>query len=148
MNPPDSQRRQQSAIAEWLFPPSPRRFAGQRWLNILLRSLHLVGIAGVAGGFLFALDDAQWLPYWRLALTTGAALALLYIWSTALWLFQLKGVAILLKLALLALGFSLPGWRMETFVLVIMLSGVMAHAPGSVRGKLVLMRHRQSDLRC
>ncbi len=136
------------APENWLFPRSPRRFAGQRWLNILLRSLHLVGIAGIAGGFLFALDESLWTGYWRLALATGVALSLLYLWSTALWLFQLKGIAILLKLALLAIGFRFPDWRPPIFFTIVMLSSIMAHAPGAIRGRLVLMRHRQPDLRC
>lgn len=116
----------------WL-PPPPRFLPGQRWLNILLRGLHLVGIAGVAGGFLFELPDERWLGYWHLTLLSGVLLSALYVWTDASWLLKLKGQVILVKLALLALAFAYPGWSAEAFVLVILLSAFFAHAPDRVR---------------
>lgn len=107
-----------------LLPPAPRFFPGQRWVNIGLRCAHLVGVAGIGGGFLFALPEAQWQPFWHLTLASGGLLALLYVWSDVAWL---------LKLALLALASFYPAWRAETFVLVIILSGFFAHAPDRVR---------------
>jgi len=116
----------------WL--PSPPRFLpGQRWLNIGLRGLHLVGIMGLAGGFLFDLPEARWLEYWYLTLATGTLLATLYIWVDVAWLLKLKGQAILAKLALLTLAYHHPSWRAEAFVLVILLSAFFAHAPDRVR---------------
>lgn len=115
----------------WL--PPPRFLPGQRWMNITLRGLHLVGIAGLAGGFLFDLPEARWLVYWHLTLATGTLLAALYVWTDAAWLLKLKGQAILAKLALLMLAQVYPAWRAETFVLVIVLSAFFAHAPDRVR---------------
>lgn len=123
-----------SAWKKALFPVKPRLFPGQRWLNIILRSLHLIGVAGIAGGFLFVLEEARWLTFWHLTLATGVMLSLLYIWSSAIWLLQLKGIAIILKLLLLALAFRLPEWRSELFIAVIAISGFIAHAPGVIRG--------------
>ncbi len=111
----------------------PRRFPGQRWFNIGLRSAHLVGIAGLGGGYLFALEDARWLPFGYLALASGIALALLYLWSSPLWLTRLGGQVVVLKCLLLAVAMAVPAWRAELFVSVIVLSGVVAHAPGRVR---------------
>jgi len=119
--------------AKPLLPPSPRFFPGQRWLNIGLRCAHLVGVAGIGGGFLFALPEAQWQPFWHLALASGGLLALLYLWTDFAWLLKLKGQAILLKLALLALAYYYPAWRAAAFVLAIILSGFFAHAPDRVR---------------
>ena len=125
-----------------LFPARPRQFAGERWINIVLRSLHVLGVAGIGGGFLFSLDESQWLPFWHLTVATGAVISLLYIWSSALWLFQLKGASIVLKLVLIGIATVTPSWRAELFALVIILSGLIAHAPGRVRGHLLLMRHK------
>jgi hypothetical protein len=124
----------QSGWLPTLVPDSPRQFVGQRWLNIALRSLHLIGVTGVAGGFLFGLPEVDWWPFWWLCLSTGTALVALYVWSTALWLVQAKGLTILLKLLLLWLGVYWPAGRAELFMLAIVLSGVIAHAPGAVRG--------------
>jgi hypothetical protein len=114
-------------------PPPPRSFPGQRWVNIGLRCAHLVGVAGMGGGYLFALPEAQWQAFGHLTLATGALLVLLYVWTDAHWLLQLKGQAILLKLVLLGLARFQPEWRPEAFVAVIVLSGLFAHAPSRVR---------------
>lgn len=127
-----------SMWSKWLIPDQPRRFVGQRWLNIALRSLHLLGIAGVAGGFLFAVEAEQWQRFWQLSLLTGFALMALYVWATARWLVQLKGVVILLKLLLLWWASNSVEWQAELFMLVIVLSAVIAHAPGEIRGYMLL----------
>jgi len=119
-----------------LVPPRPRSFAGQRWLNIILRALHLVGLAGLGGHFLAGGEIPT--AYWWLTLASGALLSVLYIWSSALWLVQLKGVVILFKLVLLGLALRYPAWRGELFIAVILISAVIAHAPGAVRGYLLI----------
>ncbi len=123
-----------SALRALLWPAQPRQFRGQRWLNITLRSLHLVGVAGAGGGFLYPVSPEHWLPFWYLTLFSGGALVLLYLWSSALWLCQLKGLVILLKLALLAAALWLPAWRGPLLLAVVVLSALIAHAPGKLRG--------------
>ncbi|MGM0593680.1 MAG: hypothetical protein ACQETD_04000 [Pseudomonadota bacterium] len=127
------------------FPTQARYFPGQRWLNILLRAAHLIGVAGIGGGFLFAVEESLWRPWWWLTLVTGVLLSLLYLYSDGRWLLQLKGQVILLKLILLALAFALPPWRAELFVLVILLSALIAHAPGAVRGYSGRLRMRRAS---
>jgi hypothetical protein len=122
------------ALKHVLLPANARTFAGERWVNITLRSLHLVGVAGIGGGFFFDLDAARWLPFWYLTLGSGLGLAALYLWGTLAWLGQIKGLAVLVKLLLLALALRVPAWRAELFMLVILLSSVVAHAPGALRG--------------
>lgn len=122
------------SVVRALIPQKPRYFPGQRGLNIALRSLHLIGVAGIGGGFLFTLDEAQWLPFWHLSLLTGIALTAIYIWTSALWLVQLKGLVIVFKLLLLWIAMLIPDWRGALFIMVIVLSAVIAHAPGTVRG--------------
>lgn len=114
-------------------PPPERWFPVLRWLNISLRGLHLIGIAGLAGSFLFDLPEQRWTVYWYLTLISGTLLAGLYLWTDPGWLFKLKGQAILLKLALLALAYIRPDWRATIFVLIILLSALFAHAPNRVR---------------
>lgn len=121
-------------MSNWFFPTQARYLPGQRGINILLRAAHLVGVAGIGGGFLFGLDEALWRPWWWLTLSSGVLLSLLYLYSDGRWLLQLKGQVILLKLMLLALAFWLPTWQAELFILLIGLSGLIAHAPGKVRG--------------
>jgi hypothetical protein len=123
-----------TSLRALLWPEKARTFPGERWANIALRSVHLVGVAGIGGGFLFDLDAGRWLPFWYLILGSGLGLAALYLWGSLAWLFQVKGLAVMLKLLLLGVALRAPAWRAELFVLMILLSGVVAHAPGAVRG--------------
>ncbi|MCG6967759.1 MAG: hypothetical protein LJE59_14765 [Chromatiaceae bacterium] len=120
-------------LVQTLFPTPPRWFRGERWVNIVLRSLHLVGVAGIGGGFLFDLDPTVWETYWYLTLATGTALSAIYVWCTAAWLFELKGLVILVKTALLWIALTYPSVRSELFVAIVILSGLIAHAPARLR---------------
>lgn len=124
-----------STLNSMLFPREPREFRGQRWVNIGLRCAHLVGVAGVAGGFLFSLDPVSWTSYWHLALASGIGLSLIYVWSTATWLLELKGLTIVIKTMLLAAALAAPDLKAEIFVAIIILSGLIAHAPARVRSR-------------
>jgi hypothetical protein len=120
-----------------LFPPQARDFPGLRWLNISLRSLHLLGMAGLAAGYLYQVAVVAMLPFWAITLYSGLAMVGLAIWANGRWLLQLRGAVIMLKLLIL---WSLPwldgqfagggGWGM---VVIILLSSVISHAPARVR---------------
>jgi hypothetical protein len=129
-------------LKTFLFPPQARDFHGLRALNITLRSLHLAGMAGVAGGYLYQLSVGALLPFWELTLSSGVARVGLAIWCDGRWLLQLRGAVILFKLLLLWL---LPwfashferggGWLL---VVVILLSSVISHATGRLRYRFVV----------
>jgi len=119
-------------IKDFIFPQQSREFKGQRWVNILFRSLHLIGIAGVGGAFLFNVTNQQWLPYMFVTVVSGSAMVILEVWSNGIWLIQLRGLATLLKLSLLSLTFIFGMQAMILFS-VIFISGLMSHAPGKVR---------------
>ncbi|MCK8515875.1 hypothetical protein M0534_05990 [Methylonatrum kenyense] len=57
----------------------------------------------------------------------------LAIWNHGIWLFQMRGLAVLLKLGLLAVLLLLPAFAPTIFLLIIVLSGVFSHAPAYVR---------------
>ena len=116
-----------------LFPANSRSFPGQRSANVILRTLHLIGIAGIGAAYLYAPVSPGWWPYFYLALISGVGLAGLYLRSNGVWLVQLRGQVILLKLLLLLLLPILPDLQSGLFLAVIILSGWIAHAPGSVR---------------
>jgi len=120
-------------LKHWLFPAETRYLPGHRWINIGLRTLHLVGVAGLGAGFLYAAADEQWRLYLQLALGSGLALSLLYLYSNATWLLQLWGQAILLKLALLGVMPLFPDRRLPLLLAVVVISGLISHAPASVR---------------
>jgi len=105
----------------------------KRWTKISLRTLHLLAVAGVGGGILFGLEKDLWVNYWWLALVSGVLIMLIDIASNPVWTVQVRGLVIYLKLILLAfLGSnpSLDGWLLAV---IIIMSGIISHAPGQLR---------------
>ena len=117
-----------------LFPRQMRELPGGRWSRIALRTLHLIGVAGLGGAYLYPLDPALWQPYLLLTLVSGIALLLSEVWSHGIWLIQLRGLFIALKCVLLGIGLLLPH-SLAPMVLIatLIISGVIAHAPGRFR---------------
>lgn len=118
----------------WLIPQHKRSLPGKRWISIILRSLHLVGIAGLAGAYLFSQPESVWLPYLVVGVGSGVLMVAKELYVDAIWLYQLRGQLVLFKLVLLLTGiywFAQPqAW---IYILVILVSGVISHAPGKVR---------------
>ncbi len=71
-------------------------------------------------------------------------MVLLSLWSNGIWLVQLRGQAILLKLLLLLLIPLIPDLGAELFIVVIVISGLISHAPAKTR-YYSLYHRRQID---
>ena len=118
----------------------------KRWTKISLRTLHLLAVAGVGGGILFGLEKGLWINYWWLALVSGALMMVIDIVSNPVWVVQVRGLAIFLKLILLAfLGSypSLDGWLLTVIIII---SAVISHAPGKLRYYSVYHRRDTSSV--
>lgn len=105
----------------------------KRWSKISLRTLHLLSLAGVGGGVLFGLERGLWFNYWWLAVVTGGLMMLMDMISNPVWIVQVRGVVIVIKLLLLVLMFSYPDWDKHLLIIVIIISAVISHAPGKLR---------------
>jgi len=105
----------------------------KRWTKISLRTLHLLSVAGVGGGILFGLDRGLWFDYWWLALLSGGLLMAIDILSNPVWLVQVRGVVIFLKLLLLVLVGGNPSIDRWLIIAVIVMSAIISHAPGKLR---------------
>jgi hypothetical protein len=107
--------------------------AVKRWTKISLRTLHLLSVAGVGGGILFGLEKELWINYWWLALVSGGLMMLLDIIPNPVWLVQIRGLVIFLKLIMLGFLASNPDWGATILIAVIIISGFVSHAPGKLR---------------
>ena len=105
----------------------------KRWTKISLRTLHILAVAGVGGGILFGLDKSLWLNYWWLMIASGGLLMLMDIIPNPVWLIQIRGLTVLLKLVLLVFLGSYPAWDSFLLAVIIIISGVIAHAPSKLR---------------
>jgi hypothetical protein len=105
----------------------------KRWTKISLRTLHLLAVAGVGGGILFGLEKDLWLNYWWLALASGVLMMLIDIVSNPVWVVQVRGLVIFLKLILLMFLGGSQAWDSTLLIVIIVISAVISHAPGKLR---------------
>jgi hypothetical protein len=104
--------------------------------------LHLIGVAGLGGGFLYSAEGESWRYFLDLTIASGVGLVLISVWNNGIWLIQLRGQAILLKMLLLALIPLVPGLRLPLFLATLVISGIIAHAPANVRYYSLFHRRR------
>lgn len=122
-------------------------FAGKRVLKIALRTAHLLAISVICGAVLLEANQATLHYYWLAAISTGIAMLLIDALSNLVWFVQVRGMIIGLKLLLLLTLPLAPGWGIPVIVVVMILSGIIAHAPGSWRyyslwhGKVIKSLH-------
>lgn len=116
-----------------LFPYETRSFFGKRWLKVSLRTLHLLGTAGVGGGVLYNLSQQFWFPYLWLVIFSGLAIIAVEIWSNGIWLIQIRGLVIVIKILLISILLFEESFAMIVLIIIIGLSGIISHAPGNVR---------------
>jgi hypothetical protein len=105
----------------------------KRWSKISLRTLHLLALAGVGGGVLFGLERDLWVNYWWLAMASGVLMMLMDMLSNTVWLVQVRGVVLYVKLILLACLGIYPEWDTLILAVIIIISAVISHAPRTLR---------------
>jgi hypothetical protein len=105
----------------------------RRWSKITLRTLHIIAVVGVGGGILFGLDQGQWLHYWWLSVVSGVLLVLIDALANPVWLIQVRGLSVYIKLVLLVCLWKFPAWDVALLLAIIVLSAVISHAPSKLR---------------
>lgn len=129
-----------------LFPDPPRRVPGYRALNVAFRTVHLANVGVLLGGHAFEVDPPRLWPILLATIVSGAGLVALELASTAAWLFMAKGVAVLMKLALLS---AIPFFweeRVALLLLIVVVASVGSHMPRQFRHHSFLpVRWRPED---
>lgn len=114
-----------------------RDFRGRVVLIALLRIAHVVGVVGIGAAVLdrHPVAESGFLP---LLIVSGVAIAALDQWSNRTWLTQSSGLAVLLKVLVLA-ALLLAGFFGEAaFWGLLLFSVAVAHAPGRWRHRRLL----------
>jgi len=117
-----------------------------RWLKITIRTMHLTGIAGMSAMFFSTPVNYDYYPFAILLYSSGLLLMTLEIWSNGVWLIQLRGIAIYLKLIILSFLYICPGHGTLMMTLLIVISGIISHAPADVRYYSIVHGRRISSL--
>jgi hypothetical protein len=117
-------------------------FKGKRWLKISLRTIHLIGFAGV---FASTMAENFDVTYWALTIFSGLSLLTLEALSNLVWFIQVRAMVIYIKFSLLFILFAFPDYAMHCLIAIIILSGFISHAPSSVRYYSIIHRKKVSS---
>jgi hypothetical protein len=111
-----------------------KAFGTSRWVSVLLRSIHISAMGVVLGGvFLCEGYEVLIYPVWA-TLLSGGLMLLMDILKDPLVLLQGSGLVVILKLALLSIGFFfLPEHRFGWYLTATLVASVGSHMPGRLR---------------
>jgi hypothetical protein len=116
-----------------LFPSPLRSFPGQRWVRISIRSVHLLSMGLLLGGYAFGtpmeqLTGALW---WTLG--TGLVFVAVELYASCIFLMQLKGIAVIAKALLLWGAVAAPDAALACLAAAVIIGGISSHMPGKYR---------------
>jgi hypothetical protein len=120
-------------LASLLFPPEPRGFPGRRTVRALLRAAHTLAGGVLLGAHLFDLPPAVASPWLWATLATGLAFLAIDLHASCAILLELRGLLILLKLALTGLVAVFPGQAVALLGAVLVAGSIGSHLPGRFR---------------
>lgn len=116
----------------WLLA-TQREVPHARLYRTSLRTLHLIAIAALYGGHAYGVAAERLAPALFATLGTGAAFVAFEVWRAPVWLVQLRGLATLAKVGLVAaVGLWWEG-RLLLLTAALVVGAVVAHAPGRLR---------------
>ena len=102
----------------------------RRLSKVIVRTIHLVGIAGFFGNAMMGHYESTYIV---LTIVTGIVLTVMEASSGWVWFVQLRGISLYLKLLLLLLIHTEPASSIPCLIAVIALSGFISHAPSWIR---------------
>jgi len=128
--------------SQTFFPKKNRNFPGKRWCRITLRSLHLCGICGVVGGAFFDVPEARLNNFLMVTVFSGIWLILTDLYTNGIWLIQNRGWTILLKILIFTQLALFAPYERWVLLGIVILSGVVSHAPSNFRYYSIYHRKR------
>lgn len=111
----------------------PRPLSGVRPLRTALRTGHIIAFAALYGGHLYDIGALRLLPALLATVATGGALVALDVYRAPVWLVQIRGLATLAKLVLVAGVLVFWESRILLLTLVVVIGTVTSHMPGRYR---------------
>ena len=101
--------------------------------NIAFRTVH-IGVTGILfGGHVFAVPERRLQVWLALVVLTGACLVVLEAYPSFRWVYEGRGVCVLVKLLLLGSVPWLWQWRVAILAWVVVIASVGSHMPGRYR---------------
>ena len=112
-----------------------------RGVSILFRTAHIAAIGILFGGHVFDISHTRLLPWLYLSIVSGAGLIGVELYSSCKWVYQGKGVLVLVKLLLIAAVAVFWEQRVWLLLAALVIGSVGSHMPG--RFRYYSIRHRR-----
>ncbi len=116
-----------------LFPSEPRRLPGGRGWSSAFRTVHLVAAGILLGGHVFGASADQLIGWLWLTIVSGAGLIAQEVYRSFRWVYQLMGVMVEIKLALVVAAGLWWDERVPLLILVAVLGSIGSHLPARYR---------------
>lgn len=121
-------------LHRFLFPEPVRTLPCARAWNIAFRTAHIAVTGIVFGAHVFEVDEGRLLTwFYLLTALTGIGLVVVEVYPSCRWFYQGRGVAVLVKLALLCLMPRFWSYRVLILITVVVIASVGSHMPGRFR---------------
>ena len=129
-------------VFRFLIPPEPRRYAGQRWIFITARAIHVLLSGVYLGALVFHVEPATRLPWFLATLFSGFLLICLDLYESGAFLLQTRGLVVAGKLILLAFLPRFGAAAVWVLAIIAFVSVFSSHAPSRFRNFLIWGRGR------
>ncbi len=117
-----------------LFPGTFRTFPHRRWLLNSLRTVHILCLCILVGGFFFGQNESLLKSWFLGTLISGLGMFIIDLYGSCIALFEVRGISVLIKLGTLAL---LPAFERDTqlylFIAMIVFSSMVSHGSRRLR---------------
>jgi hypothetical protein len=110
-----------------------RPVPGVRTWRTLLRTAHLVAFGTLYGGHVYGVAETRLEGALIATVATGGAFMVFEIYRAPIWLVQVRGVATVAKIVLLAVAGAIPQVAVPLLTLVIAIGALSSHMPGRWR---------------
>jgi hypothetical protein len=135
-------------LTEILFPAIPRDFPQRRNIRTLLRALHILSAGTLLGGHIFDMPVPILMPWLYATIITGTLILITDLHATACVLFEIRGIAIIIKLMLML---AIAVWfeaRVPLLCIILLIGVYGSHMPKYQRHKMLFFEKRfQPDQR-
>ena len=121
------------AIRQLFFPQPARRLPYARVWNIGFRTAHIAATGILLGGHVFDIPAEQLRAMLYLSILTGAGLMIIEAYPNCRWLYQGRGVTVLLKLVLMCIIPLCWEYRVPILLVVVVIASVGSHMPARFR---------------
>ena len=123
-----------------LFPVRPRDFPYRRSVIILFRTVHILAAGVLLGGYIFNQSPAMLEPWLWGTVISGLLILAADIHASLAVIFEVRGIAVLLKIILLFLAAIY--WEKRVLILIIALAigAISSHMPKQYRHRLLFFQ--------